>query len=85
MIMVITIKSVSNGFVLEYFDGEDNITEVVESSNESEDSEVDAFAGLLWKINSLIGPSTSRYSNKRIYVEVKPGDKNPAHEDNING
>lgn len=40
--------------------------------------EVKAFAQVLWRLNDLIGPTTSRYSPARIYVEVKPGDK---HED----
>jgi len=30
---------------------------------------------LLFTINDLIGPTTSRYSEHRIYVRIEPGDK----------
>ena len=38
-------------------------------------AEVNAFAHMLHTLNDLIGPTTSRYSKARVYVEVKPGDK----------
>lgn len=46
-----------------------------------EGQEVDAFAYLLSHINSLIGPESNRYSDKRIYVIVRPGDKNEKFTD----
>lgn len=39
------------------------------------EQEVKAFSALLSTLNNLIGPSTSRYSKYRVYVEVRPGDK----------
>ena len=36
---------------------------------------MDAFCGLLWRVNDLIGPSTSRYSPHRIKISLEPGDK----------
>ncbi len=42
---------------------------------EEYDDEVDCFAGFLWSIDEHFGPSTSRYSPKRIVVRVEPGDK----------
>jgi len=42
---------------------------------ECEGHEIEAFAELLWAILDNYGPSTSRYSPKRIYIEVRPGDK----------
>ncbi len=37
--------------------------------------EVKAFADMLHALNDLIGPSTSRYSPARVYIEVRSGDK----------
>ncbi len=45
------------------------------------EEEVKAFAGVLWCVNSLIGPTTGRNSKARIYVEVKPGDKHEDYKD----
>jgi hypothetical protein len=44
------------------------------------EDEVKAFAGVLWCVNSLIGPTTGRNSAARIYVEVKPGDKHADYQ-----
>lgn len=39
------------------------------------DDEVDGFADFLRYLNEEFGPSTSRYSPKRISIRVEPGDK----------
>jgi hypothetical protein len=39
------------------------------------DAEVEAFADFLRDLVDHWGPQTSRYSPKRIYIEVRPGDK----------
>ena len=49
------------------------VDEIVYQKMESAD--VEAFADVLRYILEHYGPSTSRYSPKRIHVLVKPGDK----------
>jgi hypothetical protein len=44
-------------------------------------AEVNAFARVLWCLDDLIGPTTSRHSKARVYVEVKPGDKHEDYKD----
>jgi hypothetical protein len=42
---------------------------------ERDDDEIEAFADFLRYLVDHYGPTTSRYSPKRIYVSVEPGDK----------
>jgi hypothetical protein len=42
---------------------------------ESDGNEIEAFADFLHFINDHFGPSTSRYSPKRIRITIEPGDK----------
>jgi len=74
---MITIKSALNGWLIEYHVDKDQTDRYVFSHDDAsgEEQEVKAFAGLLRTLNNLVGPSTSRYSEHRIYVDVQPGDK----------
>jgi len=36
---------------------------------------METFVELLWRVNDLIGPTTSRYSPHRLSIGLKPGDK----------
>lgn len=36
---------------------------------------METFMLLLWAINDLVGPTTSRYSKHRIHISLKRGDK----------
>jgi hypothetical protein len=76
--MKFEIRRTKNGALLrvEYDHPEDETEEIC--YQEAEDNEVEAFADFLRILNEYYGPSTSRYSAKRIYILVKPGDK---HED----
>lgn len=69
------IRRVQNGAVLrvelDYPDAE--AQEVV--YQEIEQDEVEAFADFLHYLVEHYGPQTSRYSPKRIYIRVEPGDK----------
>ena len=73
--MKFEIRSVQNGAVLrvepDYPDAAPE--EVV--YQETELDEVEAFAEFLRYLVDHYGPATSRYSPKRIYVRVEPGDK----------
>lgn len=73
--MTISIEKVENGYVLKYQVDDLFLTRVVECQAEIEDSEVETFRSLLWEINEILGPSTSRYSPKRISIGTEPGDK----------
>ena len=74
---VVRIRGAINGWVLELHSDEEQIDRYVFSYEDGPagEDEVKSFAGLLRQIDSLIGPSTSRYSEHRIYVDVRPGDK----------
>ncbi len=77
--MVMVIKKVENGYILETTSGEETSIKVVEAK--CEDEEVEAFRDLLWEINDAVGPMTSRYSAKRIVVSIEPGDKHSDGQD----
>jgi hypothetical protein len=42
---------------------------------EIDGAEIEAFADFLRYLNEHYGPSTSRYSPKRIHISVEPSDK----------
>jgi len=42
---------------------------------EKHEDAVECFADFLRTLNEELGPSTSRYSPKRIFIRVEPGDK----------
>ena len=72
------IRRVKNGCVLvatisEEESGEKE--EIVYQDDYDDGDDVECFADFLRLVANEYGPSTSRYSAKRIYVEVKPGDK----------
>lgn len=71
--MIFEIRKVRNGYVLKVSGREDGPEEVV--CQEKYDDEVECFAGFLRYLNEEYGPVTNRYSEKRIYVNVEPGDK----------
>lgn len=83
--MKITIEMAANGWLITTDTGfaEDRPDLYVYSHVDDFDDtdEVKAFAQVLWRVNDLIGPTTSRYSKARIYVEVKPGDKHEDYKD----
>jgi len=73
--MKFEIRRVQNGAVLrveaDYPDAETE--EIV--YQEMEADEIEAFAEFLRCLVEHYGPQTSRYSPKRIYISVEPGDK----------
>lgn len=80
---MIKIELVSNGWILEDHSDPDytrrTVFEHADTFCESAKSEVETFARLLWEINSLIGPTTSRYSEHRIAIRIEKGDKCDDH------
>jgi hypothetical protein len=54
------------------------------SDSMDDTAEVNTFASVLWCLNDLIGPTTSRHSKARVYVEVKPGDKHDDYKETKN-
>lgn len=73
--MSLIIKMVSNGWILEDHSDPEMVRVEVFEGGEREEEEVKAMQRLLWTIDSLVGPTTSRYSEHRIYVRIEPGDK----------
>lgn len=73
--MKIEIRNVANGVVLRIEPQQpgDEAEEIV--YQERDDDEVEAFADCLRFVLEQYGPSTSRYSAKRIRVVVEPGDR----------
>ena len=67
--MEVTIQRVLNGWLLIH--GED----VHVYQADDEDMDVGAFISLLWDVNELVGPATSRYSAARVSISIVPGDK----------
>ncbi len=73
--MKFEIRAVKNGHVLKIeHDHADDAAEVL-VHQENHDDEVECFADFLREINENYGPTTSRYSAKRIFIRVEPGDK----------
>lgn len=73
--MKFEIRPVQNGAVLRVEpDYPDAKTEEV-VYQETETNELEAFADFLRYLVDRYGPHTSRYSPRRIYVRIQPGDK----------
>ena len=79
---MIKIEQAVNGWYLIHSEEGEPDQVYVFNGDDGEQSEVEAFAHLLRVIDSLYGPTTSRYSEHRIYITVAPGDKSSKHPDN---
>jgi len=72
------LRNAKNGAILrmEYDIGDEaEAEELVYQEADEEENEVEAFADFLRAIDEHYGPSTSRYSKRRIFIRVEPGDK----------
>ena len=72
---MIEIKAVLNGWILTDKSDPDLPDQTRVFSYTDEKSEAEAFRDLLCVTKDLIGPMDSRYSENRVYVVIKPGDK----------
>lgn len=83
---MIKIECVDNGWLLtDETDPDGPRRRVVESNdvmriNPSKET-MEAFVRLLWEVNDLIGPTTSRYSPHRVTIGLEPGDKYQDHQE----
>ncbi len=74
--MIFEIHRAKNGHILKIIDKKDNSSKHEEIVyQEKYDDEVECFAEFLRYLDEEYGPTTSRYSEKRIHIIVKPGDK----------
>ena len=73
--MKFEIRPVANGAILKVENDLPDTPPEEVVYQEREDDEIEAFAEFLRYLNEHYGPSTSRYSPKRIHVVVEPGDK----------
>ena len=67
------IRRVENGVVLKIGHDEDEPEEEL-VYQERDEGEVEAFAEFLRELVLSYGPSTGRYSPRRIHIRVEPGD-----------
>jgi hypothetical protein len=76
---MLKIKEADNGWIVETIESNDSVREYVFQFDDCQGvgakTDVEAFREVLWKINELLGPSTSRYSEQRIYIKIDKGDK----------
>jgi hypothetical protein len=73
--MKFEIRRVKNGIVLKVDNGIEGEEPEEIVYQETDGNEIESFADFLHFINDHYGPSTSRYSPKRIHIDIKPGDK----------
>lgn len=73
--MKFEIRPATNGIVLKVDHGEQDEKPEEIVYQESDGNEIEAFADFLRLLNDHYGPSTSRYSSKRILITIQPGDK----------
>lgn len=72
--MEFKMRSAKNGWILKDDEGNELVhADPVDTYGDHD--EVEAFADFLYTIAEHYGPSTSRYSPKRIYIRIEPGDK----------
>ncbi len=79
---MIKIQYATNGWLLTIVEEEEIDKLYVFSHGDSEQSEIEAFRDLLTAVHDIYGPTTSRYSEHRIYIRIEPGDKHSSHPDN---
>ena len=84
---MIKIEIVSNGWLLTDETDPDGVKRRVVESNDTmsinpSKETMEAFVRLLWEVNDLIGPTTSRYSPHRVTIGLESGDKHSSHPDN---
>lgn len=77
---MIKIEIVENGWLITDETNPDGPRKLVIECNEvvtinPSQETMEAFCGLLWRVNDLIGPTTSRYSPHRLKISLEPGDK----------
>lgn len=73
--MRLTIKTVSNGYVVSHSDNEGVFVFQAQECDVFDETNIGTCVSLLRHIADAIGPSTSRYSAKRIRIDTIPGDK----------
>ena len=74
--MLFEIRRAHNGCLLKVIDVDDGSGEheaIV--YQETYDDDIECFADCLRYVEEVYGPSTNRYSQKRIYIHVDSGDK----------
>jgi hypothetical protein len=86
---MIKIETVDNGWLLtDETDPDGPRRRVVESNDTTSvnptKETMEAFCRLLWEVNDLIGPTTSRYSPHRVMIKIEKGDKYWESNDNEN-
>jgi hypothetical protein len=80
--MNITIQRARNGFVVHHqSDDDDTMVQTVIEERDADTEGIECFCDLLRFIDNLLGPCTSRYSEKRIRIITVPGDKRDDYDE----
>jgi len=75
-VLRVEIRRARNGWILRIEEPSSEGDEADELVYEEKyDDEVECFADFLRTLDEELGPSTSRYSSKRIAIRIEPGDK----------
>jgi hypothetical protein len=81
---MIKIQYCENGWLLIHSEeGEPDRLHVFSHDICSDHSEIEAFAHLLRVVDSIYGPTTSRYSEHRVAIRIERGDKCDDHLEEI--
>ncbi len=85
---MITIKTVNGGWLIIEPENDYHPENTFPVEIQDGESTAAAFARALWLVDSLIGPSSSRYDAERIQISIEPGDKyedgrDTTHHDNL--
>ena len=74
--MKTTIEQVDNGFIITIpdYEGTSDTVKIVHECSDEEFSEVDAFEAVLWSLVEYFGFYGSKHDEKRIHIDVRPGD-----------
>lgn len=79
--MKFEIKRCENGCYLKYENPEDDSENIyLYQNNHRKDEEIECFADFLRLIEDSFAPPTSKYDDKRIYIQTKPGYSSMAYE-----
>lgn len=78
---MIVIEMARNGWIVRDKRDEELEHTYVFSDGDTDQESVEGFRNLLWQLNELCGPTTSRYSAHRINIRIEPGDNHEGGHD----
>lgn len=80
--MIFEFRTAANGLILTVTEHDGEVVEYTYTDPGDGFQEISRFHEFLCLIRDTYGPTTSRYSEERIYITVEPGDKYVAPQSN---